>query len=416
MTAIFPLLAGQDISFTKKPTFSTIIASHVSGREVRDALYQNPIWQFEVAFNALNSAPGNTYGAAIGSQSLQALMGLFLQCQGQYGTFVFYDPTDYAVAAQGFGTGDGATTVFQLLRTLGGFVEPVASAWTASAPTVFPAQGVSGYAPMNIFANSAALTAAGFGLSNMSRTGSQTDPNSGTLAVLLADSTATGAHYLSEASIPIIAGAPTTFSAYLKQGGVRYCELILDNGASNGFGATFDLSAGIVTASGKLGSASSPTVTISAAAAGYWRCAVSGVLDAVSSTARASIVGNDNVTTWTWYPSYVGSTSNTFTLAFPQVEIDPSPGAPSAFMPTLATRYYGSPLITAAGALVDPTGYTLSGGTVTFATPPASGAVLQWTGYFGFLCRFDDDAAEFEQFMSQLWAAKSVKFRTVRAS
>ena len=66
---VFPLLAGQDISFTKKPTFSTIVAPHVSGREVRDALYQNPIWEFEVSFNALNSSPGNIYGGGVGSQS-----------------------------------------------------------------------------------------------------------------------------------------------------------------------------------------------------------------------------------------------------------------------------------------------------------------------------------------------------------
>ena len=36
----FPSLAGQGWSVHKKPIFSTIVASHVSGREVRDALYQ----------------------------------------------------------------------------------------------------------------------------------------------------------------------------------------------------------------------------------------------------------------------------------------------------------------------------------------------------------------------------------------
>ena len=38
----------------KKPTFATIVASHVSGREVRDALYVNPIWQFELTFDGLD--------------------------------------------------------------------------------------------------------------------------------------------------------------------------------------------------------------------------------------------------------------------------------------------------------------------------------------------------------------------------
>ena len=47
----FPTLAGQGWSVHKKPIFSTLIASHVSGREVRDALYQNPIWEFELKFD-----------------------------------------------------------------------------------------------------------------------------------------------------------------------------------------------------------------------------------------------------------------------------------------------------------------------------------------------------------------------------
>ena len=81
----------------------------------------------------------------------------------------------------------------------------------------------------------------------------------------------------------------------------------------------------------------------------------------------------------------------------------------------MTTLDYGQPSITAGGTYIDPSAYSISNGAVTFTTPPASGAALQWTGYFGFLCRFDDDSAEFEQFMSQLWRAKSVKFRSVRA-
>ncbi len=415
MTATFPLLAGQDISFTKKPTFSTIVAPHVSGREVRDALYQNPIWQFEASFNALNSSPGDIYGGGVGAQSLQAIMGLFLQCQGQYGTFLFYDPTDYAVAAQGFGMGDGATTTFQLLRSLGSFAESVSQPWIPTTFSIFPAQGFTAYAPTNAFQNSSSLASGALSRSNMTLTGSQTDPNGGSLAVLLAENTTSGVHDGAQTSIPVIAGSPVTFSTYLKAGGLRYCELILDNGGGNGLGATFDLSAGAVTASGKLGAGASPVATISTAPGGYFRCAVSGIIDTVSSTARASIVSNDNATSWTWYPSYAGSTSNTVTVAFPQVELAAAPGAPTSYKPTLATLYYGQPSITAGGTYVDPSAYSISNGAVTFSTPPAAGAALQWTGYFGFLCRFTDDDAEFEQFMSQLWNAKSVKFRSVRA-
>lgn len=51
---------------------------------------------------------------------------------------------------------------------------------------------------------------------------------------------------------------------------------------------------------------------------------------------------------------------------------------------------------------------------VTFATAPAFGAALTWTGQFYFRCRFEKDEITFEELMTNLWAAKSVEFRTFR--
>ena len=216
---VFPALAGQGFSVHKKPTFATLVASHVSAREVRAAQYLNPVWNFELTFDGLDGTTTGQYGG-LGASSLQSRMGLFLQCQGQYAPFVFYDPTDYSVSAQAFGTGDGTTTAFQLQRTLGGFAEPV----------VIPAPAGTLYFP---------------------------------------------------------GGRSATVSA----------PAIYNNG------------------------------------------------------------------------TLVGS------------------------------------------------GYTISnpGGVVTFSSAPASGHALTWTGAFGFLCRFDGDDLDFEQFMANLWAAQSVKFRSLRA-
>jgi hypothetical protein len=157
----FPNLSGQGWSVHKKPLFATIVASHTSGREVRDARYQNPIWQFELIFDGLGSDSASYPG--VGPQSLQSLMGLYLQCCGQYGTFLYTDPTDSAAGGQIFATGDGATTTFTFARALGGFLEPVgwvtsvsqvsvagaiqASGWSLSAPNTLafssaPASGV----------------------------------------------------------------------------------------------------------------------------------------------------------------------------------------------------------------------------------------------------------------------------------
>jgi uncharacterized protein (TIGR02217 family) len=119
----FPALSGQGWSVHKKPVFSTIVASHVSGREVRDALYQNPIWQFELTFDGMDST-ASTY-AGLGANSLQTLMGFFLENQGQYGTFLYTDPTDSAANDVTFATGDGITTTFTFARYMGAFLEPV---------------------------------------------------------------------------------------------------------------------------------------------------------------------------------------------------------------------------------------------------------------------------------------------------
>lgn len=129
---VFPTLPGQGWSVHKKPTFSTLVASHVSGREVRDTLYQNPIWQFELTFDGLASDAASYPG--LGAQSLQSLMGLFLQCQGQFGTFLYTDPSDSTVNGQSFAIGDGATTTFTFARALGGFLEPVG--WVTSVADV----------------------------------------------------------------------------------------------------------------------------------------------------------------------------------------------------------------------------------------------------------------------------------------
>jgi uncharacterized protein (TIGR02217 family) len=100
---------------------------------VRDALYQNPIWEFELTFDGLASDSSSHPG--LGSQSLQSLMGLFLACQGQFGTFLYTDPTDNSASNQAIATGDGSTTAFTFQRTLGGFSEPVG--WVTSVANVY---------------------------------------------------------------------------------------------------------------------------------------------------------------------------------------------------------------------------------------------------------------------------------------
>ena len=129
----FPTLPGLGWSVHKKPVFSTIVAEHVSGREVREAFYQNPIWQFELTFDALSSSP-TTY-SGLGANSMQTLLGFFLACQGQYGTFLYTDPSDSAAANITFAIGDGTTRIFAFSRYMGAFLEPVG--WVTGVSNVY---------------------------------------------------------------------------------------------------------------------------------------------------------------------------------------------------------------------------------------------------------------------------------------
>ena len=53
-------------------------------------------------------------------------------------------------------------------------------------------------------------------------------------------------------------------------------------------------------------------------------------------------------------------------------------------------------------------------GSITFNTPPASGAALTWTGNFFFLCRFAKDELDVDQLMSSLWSNKGLDFLSVK--
>ena len=128
----FPVLQGQGWSVHKKPSFSTRVASHVSGREVRAPFYANGLYEFELTFDGLAS---NAIYPGLGTNSLQSLMGLYINVRGQFGTFLYTDPTDNAVTAQPIATGDGTTTVFTFVRTLGMAIETVS--WVTTVSNVY---------------------------------------------------------------------------------------------------------------------------------------------------------------------------------------------------------------------------------------------------------------------------------------
>ena len=51
-------------------------------------------------------------------------------------------------------------------------------------------------------------------------------------------------------------------------------------------------------------------------------------------------------------------------------------------------------------------------GIIVMASAPASGASIQWTGTYNWLCRFDDDSVDFQAIADGYWSVGSLKFTT----
>ena len=117
MPAIFPVLPGLAYSVIKRPSFFNASAASISGREIRVAYAQYPLWEWDLTFDYLPDEP--TASSATASD-LQQLMGFYLSQSGGFGGFLFKDPDDHTVTAQVIGTTDGVTTQYTLIRTYGG--------------------------------------------------------------------------------------------------------------------------------------------------------------------------------------------------------------------------------------------------------------------------------------------------------
>jgi hypothetical protein len=117
---VFPSssLPGLTWPVKRAPSWQTIKQDALSGKRTRFALQAFPIWRYELSFSLLR--------AQAAYAEWQTLVGFYNSLYGGEGLFQFNDPNDGAVVAQQFGVGTGLTaTVFQLVRSLGGFVEPV---------------------------------------------------------------------------------------------------------------------------------------------------------------------------------------------------------------------------------------------------------------------------------------------------
>jgi uncharacterized protein (TIGR02217 family) len=116
--SVFPTLAGLTWDITRSPQFSTLVQRSVSGRELRAGQFIYPLTTFTLAYDLLRDTPNVTTPSSP-QDELKKLIGFFESVNGSLTAFAFDDPADDSVTDMQFGTGDGLTAAFQLIRTYG---------------------------------------------------------------------------------------------------------------------------------------------------------------------------------------------------------------------------------------------------------------------------------------------------------
>ncbi len=136
-TSVLPPLVGLGFDVVRTLLWDTVVQQSLSGKETRFARQTYPRWKWDLAYNVLRSGANYT--------ELQQLAGFFNLRQGQFDTFLYQDADDNSVTGQPVATGDGTTTGFQLIRSFGGFVEPVLAPNTVSAVYINGVVQTSGF-------------------------------------------------------------------------------------------------------------------------------------------------------------------------------------------------------------------------------------------------------------------------------
>jgi uncharacterized protein (TIGR02217 family) len=124
---VLPSFAGQRWPFTRGNLFRTTIKEAASGREYRWQNWSYPRYEWKLDFEVLRENEAFT--------EMRTLLGFINARGGSFDSFLFTDPDDNTITAQLIGTGDGLNKLFQLVRTLGGFVEPIYD--TNGAPQIY---------------------------------------------------------------------------------------------------------------------------------------------------------------------------------------------------------------------------------------------------------------------------------------
>lgn len=134
VTSIFPISTGAFLPYDveKVIEFSTRKIQHISGHEVRNALWPYPRYEFNLHYDLLRTGK-------YGYTEYDQIKDHFLSMSGGFQSFYFTDRTDNSAIAVQLIPVPGQTLVFYLARgSTGGYREPVGGINTTITPlTVF---------------------------------------------------------------------------------------------------------------------------------------------------------------------------------------------------------------------------------------------------------------------------------------
>lgn len=352
---VYPVLPGRAFPSGRAVLPPKVrIRTTPSDREFRSRDALLPRYQYSVPYDWLRTR--------VSTPELQALVGFYLKVGGPFDSWLYLDPDDNTAAAESFGVGDGATTVWQLLRSFGGFSEPVDAVVGAAEIAI------NGYS-LNLLPNTDWAVSSG-GMPNgwsgyaSGTTGTVTRSivdapiyaGAGPRHALISASALNGAIGLAGYG-DVVAGYRYTYSAEQATTGASTVVIEMDwHDSSGGFlaGAT-------------------------SVVAGSGRVSVSGVAPPGAAHVVVYVV-----------LAAAGGISATLKVADPKLGV----GSDARYC---AYRQVG-----------------VAGGVVTISPAPAAASHLTWSGQFYRRCRFLGDRLDTERFMAGLFAAKRVEFISVK--
>lgn len=133
------LLPGLTFSSKWSPIDFNQSSTTATGASIDLAIAQDPLHDFELVYSFLRDGPD--WGETLPALEFRTMMGFHLAMHGSRGRCLYRNPDDYQVWRNPLGTGDGATTVFTITRTLGanGYfgTEPVGQVDTAAGVDVY---------------------------------------------------------------------------------------------------------------------------------------------------------------------------------------------------------------------------------------------------------------------------------------